>query len=399
MTTAATDIPLQEAWLNVGSNAAMFIFGIVLALLGSILPLLADSLHFDLGQAGNLFLSMNCAMLLSMLGLGLLMDRFGKKIVLVGGSALVALALWMVQGAHDYHSVLIAVVVLGVGGGALNGAANTLVADLYSESHKKSSALNLLGVYFGFGALFLPFVIGAVLKVLGLPAILDLAIVLSLVPGLLFLTQRFPPPKTKQGVPLSEAGKLIQNPLVLLFGFLLFFESGNEFIMGGYTSTYLKDGLGCSMSAASYILAAYWGAIMVGRVVSSRLLLRMKSSRVILVSALGSALGGLILLIAPSPVLAAVGVVVIGLSFAGIFPTTLGNAGSRFEAFSGTVFGILFGIGLMGGMSLPWAVGHLAQSLGLRLGLGLVIVDAAMIFVVQILIERRAQKEVNDAPA
>jgi len=48
--------------------------------------------------------------------------------------------------------------------------------------------------------------------------------------------------------------------------------------------------------------------------------------------------------------------------FASIFPTTFGVAGSKFEAYSGTAFGILFAIALTGGMLLPWAVGRLAQS-------------------------------------
>ncbi len=392
MTTTSTDVPIHRRWLTAGSNAAMFIFGIVLALLGSLLPLLAEQLHFDLAQAGNLFFCMNAAMLVSMLALGVLMDRFGKKIVLVGGSALVAMAMWMVRGAREYPDLLLVLILLGAGGGALNGAANTLVADLHSDPRKKGAALNLLGVYFGFGALFLPFVIGAVLQTFGLKSILALAVALSLLPGLLFLLQAFPPPKTHQGIPFGEAGKLARHPLVLLLGFLLFFESGNEFIMGGYTSTYLKEVLGSSISAASYILTAYWAAMMMGRVVSSRLLLRVSSSTVVLVSALGAAFGGVLLFLAPSPVFAIVAVSLIGLSFASIFPTTLGVAGSQFEAYSGTVFGILFGIALTGGMSLPWVVGHLAQSRGLRLGMAVVAFDALMIFSFQWIVSRRIQK-------
>jgi len=301
---------------------------------------------------------------------------------------LVALALLFISRAEGYRTLLLGVFALGMGGGALNGAANTLVADLHKDPQKKASALNLLGVYFGFGALFLPFIIASVLRSLGLIPILYIAAVLSLAPGLLFLFQAFPRPKTSQGLPLAEAGQMIRNPLVLLLGFLLFFESGNEFIVGGYTSTYLKNTLGSSISVASYILAAYWAAMMLGRVVSSRLLLRLKSSTLVLISAIGSALGGSFLLLAASSSGAVVGVVLIGLSFASIFPTTLGVAGSHFETLSGTVFGILFGIGLTGGMTLPWAVGQISETLGLRTGLGVVVIDAVMILILQICVRR-----------
>jgi MFS transporter, FHS family, glucose/mannose:H+ symporter len=387
LTIMPPEVSVRVSWLSGGSYTAMFIFGIVLALLGSILPLVVERIHFDLAQAGNLFLGMNFAMLVSMLTLGMLMDRFGKKLVLVGGSLLVAIALLVVTGGESYRSLLLGVFLLGVGGGALNGAANTLIADLHADPRKKGSALNLLGVYFGFGALCLPFFIGMVLSTWGLIPILYLAAGLSLVPALLFLLLRFPAPKINQGLPLAEAGQMVRDPLVLLLGFLLFFESGNEFIVGGYTSTYFKSRLGSSISVASYILAAYWAAMMLGRVISSRLLLRTNSLTLVKVSAIGSALGGLLLFLATSVPVATAGVVLLGLSFAGIFPTALGIAGSRFEAYSGTVFGILFGIALSGGMTLPWAVGQISARHGLHAGLSLVIANSFMILILQYFIQ------------
>ena len=57
----------------------MFVFGIVMALLGAILPSLAGRLQFETADIGTLFLVMNGAMLASSLALGLAMDRFGMK--------------------------------------------------------------------------------------------------------------------------------------------------------------------------------------------------------------------------------------------------------------------------------------------------------------------------------
>jgi fucose permease len=55
-----------------------------------------------------------------------------------------------------------------------------------------------------------------------------------------------------------------------------------------------------------------------------------------------------------------------GLALAGIYPTVLGLAGNAFSRHSGTVFGILFTVALIGGMSLPWAAGQLASAYTLR---------------------------------
>jgi fucose permease len=58
--------------------------------------------------------------------------------------------------------------------------------------------------------------------------------------------------------------------------------------------------------------------------------------------------------------------IVTGGALAGIYPTVLGIAGTRYKAHSGTVFGILFAVALAGGMALPWSAGQIGGGLGLR---------------------------------
>ena len=85
--------------------------------------------------------------------------------------------------------------------------------------------------------------------------------------------------------------------------------------------------------------------------------------------------------------------VLMGVSFASIYPTILGQAGARFPEHSGTVFGLLFAIGLAGGMLLPWTAGHLAETFGLRIAFTLAVFAAAAIFVLQLAIARRNRAE------
>src|SRR6185312_3362239 len=354
----------RPAWLSAASYAGMFGFGIVMALLGAILPLISARLRFDLAEAGNLFLAMTATMLVVTLSLGPLLDRYGIKPVLTIAPLLVAAALMLVANANSFAALVAAVVLLGAGGGALNQATNTLIADLHEDSRRKSAALNMLGVFFGFGALFVPFTIGSLLAQMGLTAILYLAAALSLVPAAMSVALAFPSPRRSAGVPFSEVLALARRPLVVVFAILLFFESGNEFVLGGYVTTYLTRSLGASVNAASYLLAAYWAAIMLERVILSRVLLRVRGETLILASALGVAAAVAILIAAPTLVGGAIAVVLLGFSIAAIFPTVLGLAGTEYASHSGTVFGILIGVALTGGMSLPWAAGRIAQYRG-----------------------------------
>ena len=384
MTAADVKNRVRVGWLSASAYAGMFGFGIVMALLGAILPFLSSRLHFDLAQAGSLFLAMNAAMLVTTLALGPCLDRFGHKWPLAIAPLLVSGAVVLVANASEFAGLVGAVILLGIGGGALNQTTNTLIADLYEGEHRKSVALNVLGVFFGFGALFVPFTIGSLVRGLGLSGILYLAAGVSVIPAILSVPFSFPAARQSGGIPLAKILTFFRQPLVLLFSFLLFFESGNEFIVGGYVSTYLIRNLGATVSTASYLLALYWGTLMLGRVVLSRTVLRKDGRKLILGSALGVAASMILLLAAQSLPLAAVAVVLLGFTIATIFPTVLGIAGSAYASHAGTVFGILIGIALSGGMTLPWLTGKLSEHYGIGRGLMIVIVDALAIFALQL---------------
>ena len=353
--------------LSASAYAGMFVFGIVMALLGAILPALAGKLAFTAPDIGTLFFVMNGAMLAASLVLGLAMDRFGMKPPLALGCLLVAGALVLVVRAEAFAALIPAVVLLGIGGGALNGAANTLVADLHEDPRRKSSALNLLGVFFGFGALCLPFAIGALLAQFSVSVLLEAGAGLCAASAALAFVLRFPAPKQRHALPLAEIPRFLRSPLVLAFAFLLFFESGVEFTLGGFISTYVTRDLGvASVALASWILAGYWASIMASRAMLSRIALAADPYRTLLVCAAGAAGGAVLAAAAPGPGVAALAVVICGASLAGVYPTALAIAGDRFQSHSGTVFGILFAIALAGGMILPWASGQLGGVVGLR---------------------------------
>ncbi len=392
----STPVPPPDGWpisggkrtgrLQAAAFAGMFLFGVAAALLGATLPLLSERLQIGLGRVGTLFLVMNACMLASSFALGALQDRFGMKPPLVAGPLVVGAALLVVAGAESYAQLLLAVALLGLGGCALNGASNALVADLHGDPAAKSAALNLVGLFFGFGALFIPFAIGLLLRAAGLRGILMGAAALCAFVAVANALPTYPPAKQAGGLSLVEAARFVRDPLVLLLGFLLFFQSGNEFILGGYTTTLLTSEIGMSVGAASYALAGYWAALMLTRAWLGTGRSPLNGPRLVLASAAVSAVATALLVAAPRPPLAVAMVVVLGATLAGIFPAVLGVAGSRFPAHSGTVFGLLFTMALSGGMTLPWVTGQAAAAWGLRSALALVVAQFLAVFALQWLV-------------
>jgi fucose permease len=125
------------------------------------------------------------------------------------------------------------------------------------------------------------------------------------------------------------------------------------------------------------ILAGYWAALIVGRLLVARMLRFIGKRQLVLVSGLGALAGASILLMSRMEGLLVAGVLLIGLSYAGIFPTALAIAGDAYRKMTGTVFGLLFAIALLGGMSFPWAVGQISQRLGVRYGMVVPLTGAA----------------------
>lgn len=109
----------------------------------------------------------------------------------------------------------------------------------------------------------------------------------------------------------------------------------------------------------------------------------------------------ILLLAARSLPLAAVAVVLLGFTIATIFPTVLGIAGTAYASHAGTVFGIMIGIALAGGMTLPWLTGRLSEHYGIERGLIIVIANALAVFALQLgagrVASRRAAAEKPDA--
>jgi FHS family glucose/mannose:H+ symporter-like MFS transporter len=355
--------------------AGMFLFGIVMALLGAVLPALSGRLPFGLADVGTLFLVMNLCILATSLGLGPVMDRYGTKPPLVIGPAMIGAGLAMLAAAGAYRQLLWGVALLGVGGGAVNAASNTLVADLHEAPAAKSAALNRLGVVFGFGALLLPFALGLLLETVGLAGILAAAAVLCALIAAYGALPSFPPPKHAGRLPLAQAARFLRDPVILLFAAMLFFESANEFIVGGYVSTFLAREIGLGVRAVAWVVAAYWAGLMLARVALSRIALHVAGPRIVIGCALLAAAGTAVLASARQPSVAVAATVFTGAALAGVFTTALGIVGARYASHTGTVFGLLFTAALAGGVTLPWLAGQVASARGLRAVLWLVAVS------------------------
>jgi MFS transporter, FHS family, glucose/mannose:H+ symporter len=363
-----------------GAATGIFVFGIVMAVLGTLfgLPEMRQRLSIDLAEQGNVFLLLYAGILLATLVAGPVIDSIGNKLILVASAALVASGMAGFAYAHSFGGAAMPAVLLGLGGGGLNTSTNALVSDLYAE--ERGPMLNVLGVFYGIGALGIPLLAAVIAGHFPIAPQLLICAGLAGACALLFLAMQFPEASAAQSFSWREVLQVARFPGVLVLGFLLFCQSGDEASIGGWTSTYVGE-MGLGSRTATLILAGYWAALMVGRLLVARLLKFVGKRQLVLGSGLGALVGAAILLTSRLEGMLVVGVLLIGLSYAGVFPTALAIAGDTYRKMTGTVFGLLFAIALMGGMSFPWAVGQISQGLGVRYGMVVPLAGAAGICV------------------
>jgi fucose permease len=356
----------------------MFLFGIVLAVLGVIfgLPEMRERLGVTLVQQGDIFLALYFGVFLSTIVVGPVIDTFGNKRVLVTSATLVAIGLSLVATSRSFAPAIVAALLLGFGGGGLNTSANALVADLYPET--RGPRLSVVQAFYGVGALLIPLLAASMLAPTRL---LYLGALVGAVCAIAYAFLPFPAQAEAGGFSLFASIKAIRIPGVLLVGVLLFCESGNEAVIGGWTSTYAGS-IGATPRNATWILTSFWIAFTFGRFANAKLLAYLPKRRLVALSAIGSLIGAALMLASTSPRMIAVGAIVIGVSFAAIYPTTLAIAADRYQGLAGTIFGLLFAMGLCGGMLFPWIVGHVSQSAGIRSAM---IVPLAGAFAISIL--------------
>lgn len=375
----------------------MLAFGIVLTTLGALLPGVVAQYEVSMAQAGSLFLLMTFGILAGSLVFGPIVDRRGYKGMTLFALVAILIGLEAIAFAPSFGWLRAAVLFVGFGGGLVNGGANALVADVSTD--QRGAGLALLGVFFGIGAAGMPFALWVLDDTFSRAAILAGIGALLLVPIAMTLATSFPPAKQTQGLPIAQARGLLGDRVLLLMGLMLFLESGMEITVGGWTTSYFINELGIAQTTATIHLSLYWLGMMLARLALG-VVLRRAPAATVLLSCIGIALAGSLLLVSTSSVpAAALAVFLLGVGFAAGFPVVLGFVGDRHPQLSGTAFSIVIVMALVGGMILPYVTGVLGDSYGLRGSF--LIVPAALVLMAALLaiVSRRLAPAASSAPA
>ena len=365
--------------------SGVFALGVIFSILGSVKLKLAEALGIDDAKVGTLISALMFSSLIAVLIVGPLTDMLGYKIIALVGFALGGICVWLLASALSYRSALIACLLLGIAAMCVNTVGNVLGPEVLFDGKEQARASNLLNVFFGLGAFLTPLILATLLGAMGYKKTVGLIGTVLFIPIIYSLFAELPDPP--EGFVITQAFSLLGNPAVLLGGLALFCYIALESSMAGFVTTYLKSHQ-FSDEKAGTLLSGFWICLMLARLVAAIMLVGIDPAVVVPVLAVTAAIAIGIMVTAQSPAMGAAGTLLAGFALGPIFPTLIGVTYMKAGTTSGSVFGLIFAIGLFGGIIVPTLIGKYAaqmsirQSLKIALGVAVALVVVSGVFYV-----------------
>lgn len=352
--------------------SGVFTLGVLFSILGSIKLKLAETLNIDDTKVGRLISAMMFTCLAAVLVVGPLTDTFGYGIIALIGFALACISVFTLASAKNYSTALVACLILGIAAMCANTVGNTLGPTVLFNGENAPRASNLLNVFFGIGAFITPLIIAMLLKGMGYKKTVGLIGVILFLPILLVVVTMKQLPVPEAGFNVAKALGLLTNPVVLVGGLALFCYIALESSMAGFVSTYLKDHDFSDEKATTY-LSGFWIALMAARLITAIFLTKIDPAMLVPVLALLATIAIAIMIAAKNSGAGIFGTLLAGFAFGPIFPTLVGVCFAKTDAIAqgtaGSVFGLLFAIGLFGGILVPPIIGNYTAKTSIRKGL------------------------------
>ncbi len=365
----------------------MLLFGMSLITLGSVVPNLRDKFNLDEISSGALFSILPFGILVGSLIFGPVCDKYGYKILL-SFSGIFMFAGFEGIAYSPSHSILkISIFFIGLGGGALNGATSALVSDISEKD--KGANLSLLGVFFGVGALGMPFLLGVLENIFDFQQIVATVGIVTFFVGILYLLIKFPPPKQSQSIPLSNSLSLVKDQILMMIAFFLFFQSSFEAIINNWTTTYLTTQISIQPNKALFALSLFLAGMSVMRLLLGSIFRKTGIKKLWIGAFTMIGFGLIFLSISKSYLPSVAGLILLGAGLAGGFPLMLGFVGNRYKELSGTAFSLVLVIALLGNMIINYCMGVIAQTYGIQHLITVAFVELiAMILLCYIILKR-----------
>ncbi len=298
---------------------------------------------------------------------GFLTERLGRKIVLASGAGVAVAALAVMALTSSWIVFLVSSAVMAWGTAVLDAGINALVLDLYRS--ERGSALNLLHLFFGVGALISPFMIGAALTSgLGWRVTIVVSDLLFVVLLLAFALLAMPSGRHDRSVRVvrghAEAGTAGFGPFLWLALAIALYVAAEV----GVSNWLVRLLASQPLIAATATLSLFWGGLAGGRLLSFWIAERFNYVVFTVACMLLGSLSLACAVLTPWPA-DAVFFTLTGLLYGPIYPMIMALGGRAYPDRLATLSGSLTTAAQVGSVIYPPLMGLMASRIGLSAGM------------------------------
>jgi len=317
--------------------------------------------------------------------MGLFQDRKGKKYLLTLGLfiAFIGLAIPIINGMYGpivqfdptsnikFYIILLAILFLGAGATILQVSGNPIMRDVSPEG-KYSSNLSFAQTIKAVGS-SLGFLIPAfVAKPLGLDwtVLFPIYAVLILAAYLWVKSTKIEEKKVANTNPATYRScfLLLKNPYILMMVMAIFLYVGAEVSMSSGVPLLVHEKYGIDLKELGLVIS--WGLfffpIFIGRLIGG-FILRYLQPKLFLVITVIISLIGIMMMFLGSQSLAFIGIVMVGLGFANIFPLVFSITIDKMPERSNEISGLMVSA-IVGGALIPPLFGFVADHTNILVG-------------------------------
>ena len=394
--------PLKLDRLDYAGALGFFAYASSVVVTPIVLLALARDLDFGLAQGGGIEAVRAGFLMAILVASGFAAARWGKIPVLTVGSFVLGGGMILYAVAPVYAVVLLAMILVGLGSGLLEGLINPLVQDVHPNDSGRY--LNIVNAFFSIGVLASVLVVGELLTrgaswrylVAGVGA-------LAILSGILFAALgrheyrlergRLQSRVETAGATFGHARAILREPAFWIFAVAIFCGGGAEGAFTFWSASYIQINFVAVARAGALGTAAFAGGMVVGRLASGRYV-HQNRLRVLII---GSALFGVAVSLFAYLVNDMLGLFALlfaaGLSIACFWPSIQSHAATVLKVDSTMLFILLSVAGIPGFGFTSWAMGLIAEQTSLRTSLLVIPGLLAVLAVVMIFARGKSRQQ------
>ena len=267
---------------------------------------------------------------------GKLIRRFGTGNVTAVSVALTVIGLIGISFAPNFIVMMVCAVCMGIGAGAIDTGLNNYVSRNYKAGH-----MNWLHCFWGIGVTASPIIMSLFLKdgdwrrgylTIGLIQLAIAVIVASSLPLWKKLAPPALPEESAAKTPKKGFREIISTHGVLAGILSLGCYCSMEFIIGTWGASYLVNAGGNSTADAAKFVSAFFGGIMLGRLVAGFAAFKLNDKTLIRIGTAAALPGMILLAVRAGTATDVAGMLLIGTGFGPVFPSVIHSVPERFGA-------------------------------------------------------------------